>query len=128
LSAEAGAVEAVASSATSVVAASETTAAIRKEMKVTALERRAGARAQTLARGRRSEILDGLRSPEPAMPELEISMDVRGKRRARRRGMRKEAGIGSGALARVKGRGAGARVSAAQSTRVYLFLLLVKKP
>ncbi len=54
--AEAEVVEAVASSAT-----------------VAVLERRAGARAQTLARGRGSEA--SLRSPEPAMPELEISWE-----------------------------------------------------
>jgi hypothetical protein len=36
------------------------------------VERRAGARALTLARTRGSEASDGLRSPEPAM-ELEVS-------------------------------------------------------
>ena len=41
-------------------------------MKETEVERRAGARALTLARTRGSEASDGLRSPEPAM-ELEIS-------------------------------------------------------
>ncbi len=74
--AEAGVVEAVASSATSVDAAATATAAtaaIREKTKVAVLERRAGARAQTLARIRGSEASDVLRSPEPAMPELEIS-------------------------------------------------------
>ncbi len=72
---------------------------------VAVLERRAGARAQILARRRGSEASDVLRSPEPAM---------------------QEAGIGSGAsLARAKRR---ARVTAAQATRVDLFLLLIKKP
>ena len=65
--------EAVASSATSVDAAATATAAIREKTKVAELERRAGARAQTLARRRGSEASDVLRSPEPAMPELEIS-------------------------------------------------------
>ncbi len=37
------------------------------------MERRAGARALTLAMRRGSEASDGLRSPEPAIPELEIS-------------------------------------------------------
>jgi hypothetical protein len=71
--AEAGVVEAVAFSATSVYAAVTATAAIREKTKVAVLERRAGARAQTLARRRGSEASDVLRSPEPAMPELEIS-------------------------------------------------------
>ena len=71
--AEAGVVEAVASSATSVDAAATATAAIREKTKVAVLERRAGARAQTLARRRGSEASDVLRSPEPALPELEIS-------------------------------------------------------
>jgi Mg-chelatase subunit ChlI len=74
--AEAGVVEAVASSATSVDAAATATAAtaaIREKTKVAVLERRVGARAQTLARRRGSEASDVLRSPEPAMPELEIS-------------------------------------------------------
>ncbi len=65
--------EAVASSATSVDAAATATAAIREKTKVAVLERRAGARAQTLARIRGSEASDVLRSPEPGMPELEIS-------------------------------------------------------
>ena len=71
--AEAGVVEAVASSATSVDAAARATAAIRDKTKVAVLERKAGARAQTLARRRGSEASDVLRSPEPSMPELEIS-------------------------------------------------------
>jgi hypothetical protein len=71
--AEAGVVEAVASSATPLDAAATATAAIREKTKVAVLERRAGARAQTLARRRGSEASDVLRSPEPAMPELEIS-------------------------------------------------------
>jgi hypothetical protein len=71
--AEAGVVEAVASSATSVDAAATATTAICEKTKVAVLERRAGARAQTLARRRGSEASDVLRSPEPAMPELEIS-------------------------------------------------------
>jgi hypothetical protein len=71
--AEAGAVQVVASSATSVDAAAVATAAIREKTKVAVLERRAGARALALARRRGSEVSDGLRSPEPAMPELEIS-------------------------------------------------------
>jgi hypothetical protein len=66
--AEAGAVEAVAASATSVDAA---TAAFCE--KVAVLERRAGTRMLALARRRGSEVSDGLRSPEPAMPELEVS-------------------------------------------------------
>jgi hypothetical protein len=37
------------------------------------VERRAGARALTLAMRRGSEVSDGLRSPELAIPELEIS-------------------------------------------------------
>ncbi len=37
------------------------------------LERRAGGRALTLAMRRGSEVSDGLRSPEPAIQELEIS-------------------------------------------------------
>jgi hypothetical protein len=41
--------------------------------KVAVVERRAGARALTLAMRRGSEVSDGLRSPEPAIPELEIS-------------------------------------------------------
>ncbi len=40
---------------------------------VAVVERRAGARALTLAMSRGSEVSDGLRSPEPAIPELEIS-------------------------------------------------------
>jgi hypothetical protein len=71
--AEAGVVEAVASSATSVDAAATATAAIREKTKVAVLERRAGARAQTLARRRGYDASDVLRSPEQAMPELEIS-------------------------------------------------------
>ena len=68
--------EAVASSATSedaAATATAATAAIREKTKVAVLERRAGARAQTLARRRGSEASDVLRSPEPSMPELEIS-------------------------------------------------------
>ncbi len=41
--------------------------------KVAVVERRAGERALTLAMRRGSEVSDGLRSPEPAIPELEIS-------------------------------------------------------
>jgi hypothetical protein len=37
------------------------------------VERRAGARALALVMRRGSEVSDGLRSPEPAIPELEIS-------------------------------------------------------
>jgi hypothetical protein len=48
-------------------------AAIRQKSKVAVVERRAGARALTLAMRRGSEVSDGLRSPEPAIPELEIS-------------------------------------------------------
>jgi hypothetical protein len=48
-------------------------AAIRQKMKVAVVERRAGARALTLSMRRGSEVSDGLRSPEQAIPELEIS-------------------------------------------------------
>ncbi len=67
--AEEGAVEAVATITTSV----DAVAAIRQKTKVAVVERRAGARALTLAMRRGSEVSDGLRSPEPAIPELEIS-------------------------------------------------------
>jgi hypothetical protein len=60
----------VAGSATAVAAA---TAAIRQKAKVAAVERRASARALILARSRGSEEAECLRSPEPALPELEIS-------------------------------------------------------
>jgi hypothetical protein len=44
-----------------------------EKSKVAAVERRASARALTLARSRGSEAAECLRSPEPALPELEIS-------------------------------------------------------
>ncbi len=65
--------EAVASSETSVNAAATAAAAIREKTEVAVFERRSGTRAQTLARRRGSEASDVLRSPEPAMPELDIS-------------------------------------------------------
>jgi hypothetical protein len=49
------------------------TEAVRQKAKVAAVERRASARALTLARSRGSEVAEGLRSPELTMPELEIS-------------------------------------------------------
>jgi hypothetical protein len=61
--------EAVAGSATAAAA----TEAARQKAKVAAVERRASARALTLARSRGSEAAEGLRSPELAMTELEIS-------------------------------------------------------
>jgi hypothetical protein len=72
-------VEAVAASETSVDSAGAATAAICQKTKVAVVERRAGARALTLSRRRGSEVSDGLRSPEPAMPELEISWASRGR-------------------------------------------------
>jgi hypothetical protein len=51
--------------------AAAATAAVRQ--KVAAVERRASRRALTLARNRGSEAAECLRSPEPALPELEIS-------------------------------------------------------
>jgi hypothetical protein len=63
------AAEAVAGSATAAAA----TEAVRQKAKVAAVERRASARALTLARSRGSEAAEALRSPELAMPELEIS-------------------------------------------------------
>jgi hypothetical protein len=59
----------VAGSATTAAA----TAAVRQKAKAAAVERRASARALTLARIRGSEPAECLRSPEPAMPELKIS-------------------------------------------------------
>ncbi len=64
------AAEAVAGSATTASA----TEAVRQKAKVAAVERRASARALTLARSRGSEAAESLRSPEIAMPELEISL------------------------------------------------------
>jgi hypothetical protein len=61
--------------------------------KVAVVERRAGARELILAMRRGSEVSDGLRSPEPAMPELEISWVS--EERAGRRGGREEAGKGA---------------------------------
>jgi hypothetical protein len=59
----------VATSATAAAA----TAQICQKAKVNTVERRADARAQKLARSRGTEASDGLRSPEPAISELEIS-------------------------------------------------------
>jgi hypothetical protein len=73
------------------------------------LERRAGARAQTLARRRGSEASDVLRSPEPSMPELEISW------MSEEREEQEEEECGK-------------KLELAQATRVDLFLLLIKKP
>jgi hypothetical protein len=62
------AAESVAGSATAAAA----TEAVRQKAKVAAVERRASARALTLARSRGTEAAEGLRSSELAMPELEI--------------------------------------------------------
>jgi hypothetical protein len=62
--------ESVAGSAT---AAATATAAVRQKAKVAAVERRTSVRALTLARSRGSEAAECLRSPEPALPEREIS-------------------------------------------------------
>ncbi len=93
---------------------------------LTFLERRAGARAQTLAKEKRFWSIRCSAEPRASHARTGDQLDVQRKRRAGQRGMGKEAWIGSGApLARAKRR---ARVSAAQSTRVYLFLQLIKKP
>ncbi len=53
--------------------AGSATAAVHQKAKVAAVERRASARALTLARSRGSEAAECLRSPEPTLPELKIS-------------------------------------------------------
>jgi hypothetical protein len=53
--------------------ATPATAAVRQKAKIAAVERRVSARALALARSRGSEAAECLRSPEPALPELEIS-------------------------------------------------------
>ncbi len=53
--------------------ATAATEAVRQKAKVAAVERRASARALTLAMSRGSEAAESLRSPELTMPELEIS-------------------------------------------------------
>ena len=53
--------------------AGSATAAVRQKVKVAAVERRASASALTLARSRGSDAAECLRSPETALPELEIS-------------------------------------------------------
>ncbi len=57
----------------SATAAAAATASVFQKAKVAAVERRESARALTLARSRGSEATECLRSPEPALPELEIS-------------------------------------------------------
>jgi hypothetical protein len=63
--------EVVAGSTTA--SAATATAAVHQKAKVAVVERRASARALTLARSRGSDAAECLQSPEPALPELEIS-------------------------------------------------------
>jgi hypothetical protein len=64
----AGAAAAVAGEALACSTTAAATAAVRQKAKVAALERRASARALTLARSRGSEAAECLRSPEPTLP------------------------------------------------------------
>ena len=67
------AADSAAATAADSTAAAAATAALRQESKVAAGERRSSARALILAKRRDSDGADVLRSPDPAVAELEIS-------------------------------------------------------